>query len=71
MIDANNKYPCNVDSESDVYDYSVMPERKSTTCSVLTGKTKIQIESNETTLSLSILLSTITMSYCALKLRNF
>ena len=41
------------------------------TCYVRTGKSKIQMESNNTTFSLYILVSTITMSYCVLKLHTF
>ena len=66
-MDGKNKYLCNSNAESDAYDYSIMPEQKSTTCSVRTGQAKNKIESNETTVSLSILVSMITMSYCVLK----
>ena len=71
MMDKKNKYLCNRNSESDVYDYYVIPEQKSTTFSIRTGQAKIQIESNETLFSLSVLVNTITMSYCVLKLHTF
>ena len=66
-----NKYPRNSNPESDVYDYSVIPEQKSKTCSVRTGNHKIKIKVKRTRSHLLLLLYTITMFYCILKICNF